>query len=190
MTKILDRKKEYIKRFSDAYGWLAECDDSGNIIVSTNEQTNPTWIELPYISAPKMQPNEETAELRDGSNAVIYNDSQLASYEFTTEILQADKKSQDLGEYARGKFFALIYKVGDIGEPAKTQYHIYCPGQISSTSQIDLSDFLKVGFTFKTVRNDQAIELTSLPEELSDKLTALNETAIIPAGKQRLILEV
>ena len=176
---ILEREKKYIKRFSDAVGWLAECDSDGEII--------GTWEKLPYMSAPKMKRTNDTAELKDGSNAVIFNDSHLSFYEVSTEILQADKKTQDLADAVEGKFFILIYKVGKIEQPsglAKIQYHIYY-GQIQSESEIDLSDFVKVAFTFKTIKNDDKIDITP-PDDPDMTLTG---TITIPLGKHRIIVE-
>jgi hypothetical protein len=182
MAISLKRDKKYVKRFSDAEGWIIECESNGDLGVSVGN----SWTSLPYMSAPKIKPKEETAELKDGSNTTIYNSSQLDSYEFAMEILQADKESLDLSEYARGKFFMLIYKVGRVGD--KVQYHLYAPGQIVSTSETDYSDFVKIGFSFKTVKNDEAISLSSLPEEIEQ--SSVEQPIIIPANKQRVIVEV
>ena len=181
MAISLRRDKKYVKRFSDAEGWIIECESNGDLSLSGS-----SWTALPYMSAPKIKPKEETAELKDGSNTTIYNSSQLDSYEFSMEILQADKESLDLSEYARGKFFMLIYKVGRVGD--KIQYHIYAPGQIVSTSETDYSDFVKIGFSFKTVKNDKPISLSTLPEEIEG--SSIEQPIIIPANKQRMIVEV
>ena len=182
MPISLKRDKKYVKRFSDAEGWIIECESNGSLGVSPGN----SWTALPYMSAPKVKPNEETAELKDGSNTTIYNSSHLDSYEFAMEILQADKESLDLSEYARGKFFMLIYKVGRVGN--KLQYHLYAPGQILSTSQTDYSDFVKVGFSFKTVKNDDPISLNTLPEEI--EASSVEQPIVIPANKQRVIVEI
>jgi hypothetical protein len=162
-------------------GWLAECDSDGEII--------GTWEKLPYMSAPKIKRTNNTAELRDGSDAVIFNDSRLSFYEVSTEILQADKKTQDLADMVEGKFFILIYKIGKIEQPsglAKIQYHVYY-GQIQSESEIDLSDFVKVAFTFKTIKNDKPIEIE--PPTDDDMTLASTFTITIPLGKHRVIVE-
>ena len=128
------------------------------------------------------------------SNATIYESNVLSSYQFDVELLQADKDALDLADEALNKFYALIYKVGKIGTGTteKTQYHIYIPGQISSTAAIDYSDFVRVGFTFKTLRNDAdiSIDVTDGLESESALVTELGKTTtVIPTGKQRLILE-
>ena len=182
MPLSLTRDKKYVKRFSDAQGWIIECEANGTLNISSGN----SWTALPYISAPKIKPKEETAELKDGSNTTIYNSSRLDSYEFSIDILQADKKSLDLSEYAREKFFMLIYKVGNVGD--KLQYHVYAPGQIMSTAETDYSDFVKLGFTFKTVKNDNDVSLTILPDELEQ--SSAEKPIIIPANKQRTVVEV
>ena len=178
MPITLTRDKKYVKRFSDSQGWIIECEADGSVVGS--------WTLLPYMSAPKIKPNEESSELKDGSNATIYNSSHLGSYEFLMEILQADKSSLDLFDYAREKFFMLIYKVGMVGD--KLQYHVYAPGQILSSSETDYSDFVKIGFSFKTVKNEDEVSLELLPDEL--ETSNVTKPIVIPANKQRVVVEI
>lgn len=175
MALSLTRDSQLVKRFSDAIGWLVECSSTGLWV------SGAAWTTLPRMSAPKIKPNEETASLKDGSNATIYESATLDSYEFTIDLLQADKLTMDLSEYGRGKYFELLYKVGTVG--TKEQIQVFAPGQISSTSEADYSDFVKVGFTFKSTKNDAALTITTMPSGI----TATQ--AVIPANYQRVIVE-
>ena len=177
MALTLTRDSNLVKRYSEAIGWLVECSSTGAWV------TDAAWTTMPRMSAPKIKPNEETAELKDGSGATIYQSATLDSYEFTVDLLQADKNTMDLAEYARDKYFMLLYLVGTVGD--KQQIQVFAPGNISSTSEADYSDFVKVGFTFKSTRNDSAITISTLPSYITSAITQ----AVIPANKQRIIIE-
>jgi len=178
MPLTLTRDSNLVKRYSDAIGWLVECSSTGVWV------TGASWVTLPRMSAPKIKTNEETAELKDGSGATIYQSAVLDSYEFTIDLLQADKKTMDLAEYARDKYFELVYLVGTVGSSQQVQF--FAPGKISSTSEADYSDFVKVGFTFKSTRNDFAITISTMPSGITTAITQ----AVIPANQQRVIVEV
>ena len=152
MALDISRNKNFVKRFSDSKAWVIECKSDGTLVNSTD-----VWEELPHMAAPKLEAKEETAELKDGSNATIYKSNVLDCYEFTTELLQADKKTLDLIKKARDKFYMLIYKVGTVG--GALQYMFFAPGQISSTGGPDYSDFVKIPFTFTSLKNDGVIKI-------------------------------
>lgn len=175
MALSLTRDSNLVKRYSDAIGWLVECSSTGLWV------TGAAWTTLPRMSAPKIKPNEETASLPDGSGATIYESTTLDSYEFTIDLLQADKQTMDLAEYGRGKYFELLYKIGTVG--TKEQIEVFAPGNISGTSEADYSDFVKVGFTFKSTKNDSTLTIATMP-------TGITATqAVIPANYQRVIVE-
>ena len=198
MPLNLERNPSLVKRFSTAKVWLAEYTKPG-----AGETYTPTWEILPYISAPKVKTNTESNELRDGSNAVIYNDSSLLNYELSFEILQSDEKALNMAEVARDKQYLLLFKVGKVGK--QIQYQFYGPGQINSESEIDYSDFVKISFTYKTVINDDDIPITVYPnndtpinapkdgepEEPTLKAKFVGAAGVtIPAGLHRKILSL
>jgi hypothetical protein len=189
MSLDLTRNTSLVKRFSTAKVWIAEYTKKDGV------PTIGTWELLPYITAPKIKTNEETSELRDGSNAVIYNDSTLLNYELSFEILQADDAALNMAEKARGQQYILLFKVGKVGD--KIQYQFYGPGQISSQNETDYSDFVKVAFTYKTVIDDDNIKITSFPADTKIKegdtkeptLASISITGVtISAGDHRKIV--
>jgi hypothetical protein len=180
MTLNISRDKEYVKRFSDAKAWVVECDAEGTMA--------GTWEDLPHMSAPKIDIKEESAELKDGSNATIHKSVTLDCYEFTCDLLQADKATIDLIKNARTKLYMLIYKVGIIKDVE--QYWFLGPGTISATGGPDYSDFVKIPFVFTTSKNDVAIPESgtlALPTTDPPIPSGLNFT--IPKSEQAVLLE-
>jgi len=56
MALTLTRDSNLVKRYSEAIGWLVECSSTGAWV------TAAAWTTMPRMSAPKIKPNEETAE--------------------------------------------------------------------------------------------------------------------------------
>ena len=175
---VIKRDASFIKQFSEGILWGIESSSTG--VVGTN-----TWGTFPIMSAPKIKPNEKTASLPDASGANVYNSAILDSYEFSFDILQSDKDSLDLAEYARDKYFMFAYLVGTVG--TKQQVQVFPPSQIQTTSETDYSDFVKTGFVFKTIKNDAVVTVT-LPT-YGSVINVTNSVGIVPIAKQRVILE-
>jgi hypothetical protein len=179
MALNIERNKEFVKRFSDAKAWVVECDAKGTM--------QDTWEALPHMSAPKVDMKEETAELKDGSNATIHKSVTLDCFEFTCDLLQADKATIDLIKNARTKLYMLIYKVGII--KGAEQYWFLGPGTISATGGPDYSDFVKIPFVFTTLKNDTDIPASgtlTLPAEVP---SGLQSKFTIVAGDQAELIE-
>ena len=188
MALNIERNKEFVKRFSDAKAWIVECQADGTMV--------GTWETLPHMSAPKIDNKEETADLKDGSNSTIYKSNTLDCYEFTCDLLQADKATIDLIKNARDKLYMLIYKVGKIN--GNEQFWFLGPGTISATGGPDYSDFVKIPFVFTTSKNDVAIKISTFPtitengttvQEIPSTLQALMTSKGIPAGDHAELFE-
>ena len=195
LTALFERSKKNIKRFSTAQVWITQCQDDGTI------PTTAEWTLLPYITAPKIKTNVETSELRDGSNAVIHKDTRLTNYDVSFEMLQADKKTLTFGKAVKDNFYALAYRIGEIGayidstgnpKDGIIQYQVFSPGQISMENEIDTGDYIKVSFTYSTLKNDVNVPITKLPK-IKKKSTDTGffelEDESIPAGDQMAIIE-
>jgi len=181
MALNISRNKDYVKRYSDAKAWVIECESDGTLVGNA-------WEVLPFMSAPKIGAKEDTAELKDGSNATIHKSNTLDGYEFTCDLLQADKATIDLVKNSRGKFYMLLYKVGEVY--GAMQYWFLAPGQISSSNGPDYSDFVKIPLTFTTLKNDTQISATVLPAEVTASPSTLSLTDfVIPANAQAELVE-
>jgi len=181
MALNIERNKDFVKRYSDAKAWVIECKSDGTLIGNA-------WEELPHMSGPKINAKEDVAELKDGSNSTIHKSTTLDGFEFTCDLLQADKATIDLVKESRNKFYMLLYKVGEVY--GAMQYWFFAPGSITSTAGPDYADFVKIPFVFTTLKNDSAITATSiLPAEATAGSLSVTDFVIPANGHAELIEE-